>query len=93
MPIYEYECDACAHRFELLVLPARVRTDGDRACPACHGRQVRQLPSRFAVDSAGTRHMNKNQGRRLAQKDITEQKHAEIEHVIRHHREGANHEH
>ena len=37
--------------------------------------------------------MNKNQGRRLAQKDITEQKHAEMEHVIQHHREGANHEH
>ena len=76
MPIYEYQCDACTHRFEQLVLPAQARSAVDRTCPSCRSDHVRQLPSLFAVDSEGTRSMNKNQGRRLAKKDITEQKHA-----------------
>jgi putative FmdB family regulatory protein len=93
MPIYEYECDECTRRFERLVLPSRPQSDEDRACPACKGSRIRQVPSLFAVDSASTRQMNKGHGRKLAQKDITEQKHADMEHVIHHHREGANHEH
>jgi putative FmdB family regulatory protein len=90
MPIYEYECEICTHRFEQLVLPAQARSAVDRTCPSCRSDHVRQLPSLFAVDSESTRLMNKNQGRRLAKKDITEQKHAEMEAIIHHHSE---HEH
>ena len=90
MPIYEYECEICTHRFEQLVLPAQARSAVDRTCPSCRSDHVRQLPSLFAVDSESTRLMNKNQGRRLARKDITEQKHAEMQAIIHHHSE---HEH
>lgn len=48
---------------------------------------MRQIPSLFAVDSESTRQMNKSQGRRVAQKDLTEQKHAEMEAIAHHHRE------
>lgn len=84
MPIYEYECDACSHRFELLVLPHSPET---RTCPSCKGGQVHKLLSLFAVDSEATRLSNKNHGRKLAKKDIMEQRHADMQHVIEHHRE------
>jgi putative FmdB family regulatory protein len=87
MPIYEYECERCTHRFEQLVLPAQARLAVDRTCPSCRGREVRQLPSSFAVDSESTRQMHKSQGRRLAQKDLAEEKHAEMEAIAHHHRE------
>ena len=57
MPIYEYECEQCTHRFEQLVLPAQARQAVERTCPSCRGREVRQLPSLFAVDSESTRQM------------------------------------
>jgi putative FmdB family regulatory protein len=90
MPIYEYECEVCAHRFEQLVLPAQARSAVDRTCPSCRSDQLQQLPSLFAVDSEATRLTHKNHGRRLAQKDLTEQRHAEMEALTHHHRE---HEH
>jgi len=48
---------------------------------------VKQVPSLFAVDSESTRQMNKNQGRRVAQKDLNDQKHAEMEAIVHHHRD------
>lgn len=87
MPIYEYECDLCTHRFEQLVMPAQARLAVDRTCPSCRSSQVKQVPSLFAVDSESTRQTNKHQGRRLAQKDLTEQKHAEMEAIVHHHRD------
>ena len=34
MPIYEYECDKCALRFEL---KRRFNEDSEVSCPRCHG--------------------------------------------------------
>lgn len=87
MPIFEYVCDVCTHRFEQLVMPAQARLGVERTCPSCRSSKVKQVPSLFAVDSADTRRTNKNQGRRMAQKDLTEQKHAEMEAIVHHHRE------
>lgn len=54
MPIYEYECRACRHRFEALVrLPAADAVE----CPACHGTDLEKLISMFAPSSDGTRKM------------------------------------
>ena len=50
MPLYEYECDDCGHRFE------RIRKFSDpplTACPACAGR-VRKLVSSPAIQFKGT---------------------------------------
>ncbi len=41
MPIYEYECPSCGHRFEKLV---RINAEPP-PCPACEGTEVRKLVS------------------------------------------------
>jgi putative FmdB family regulatory protein len=50
MPIYEYECRACGHRFEMLVL-----ANTSPACPECKSADLEQQISLFAVSSDGTR--------------------------------------
>lgn len=47
MPIYEYECGECRHRFETLV-----RHGEDPVhCPECHGANLKKLISAHAVGS------------------------------------------
>jgi putative FmdB family regulatory protein len=50
MPIYQYACRRCAHRFEQLVTASR-----SPACPACQGDDLERLLSVFAVASGGSR--------------------------------------
>lgn len=47
MPIYEYECRACGHRFEALV-----RAGDVPPCPSCQAVDPERLLSMFAVSSA-----------------------------------------
>ena len=50
MPLYEYQCDSCGHRFE------QIRKFSDpllTACPKCDGT-VRKLPSSPAIQFKGT---------------------------------------
>ena len=56
MPIYEYACRGCGHRFELLVLH-RSEEDGS-PCPECGVREVERVMSTPAVSSDGTRRRN-----------------------------------
>jgi putative FmdB family regulatory protein len=50
MPLYEYQCDACAHRFEVI----RKFSDPPlEACPQCGG-SVRKLVSSPAFQFKGT---------------------------------------
>lgn len=44
MPIYEYRCASCDHRFEKLV-----RGDARPTCPRCSGAALQRLVSGFAV--------------------------------------------
>lgn len=46
MPLYEYRCSECKHRFTLLVgvTAAKVK----RACPKCGSRRLTKLISRIA---------------------------------------------
>ncbi len=60
MPIYEYQCGACGHQFEALILPKTTGT----ACPECQGTELERLVSSFAVDSETTRKSNLEAGRR-----------------------------
>jgi putative FmdB family regulatory protein len=46
MPIYEYECRDCHHRFETLVSASR-----QPSCPVCHGGQLEKQLSVFAVSA------------------------------------------
>ena len=50
MPLYEYQCDSCAHRFE------RIQKFSDppvETCPSCGGT-VKKLPSSPAIQFKGS---------------------------------------
>ena len=49
MPIFEYSCQSCGHRFEHLT-----RADREAACPACDGKALSKHLSTFAVGANGT---------------------------------------
>jgi putative FmdB family regulatory protein len=40
MPTYDYECDACGHRFELF---QSISADPERKCPECKKLKLRRL--------------------------------------------------
>lgn len=44
MPIFEYACESCGHKFEKLLLNTRVEVE----CPTCNGKSLRKLFSVFA---------------------------------------------
>ncbi len=50
MPLYEYECQACHHRFELLV-----RESTQFTCPKCASADLAKQLSVFAVGADGGR--------------------------------------
>ena len=50
MPIYEYSCRTCSHRFEALVRAQ----DAPPRCAACGSDDIERLISRPAVKSEGT---------------------------------------
>jgi putative FmdB family regulatory protein len=45
MPLFEYLCKACHHRFEALV----VGTRRPEACPRCHGPEIEKQYSTFGM--------------------------------------------
>ena len=49
MPIYEYECQACGHEFEKLV----VNTSQEIVCPKCQDKDLKKLFSMFSGHSGG----------------------------------------
>ena len=50
MPLYEYECDACGHRFETI---QKFSDPPIETCPSC-GRKVHKLQSAPAIQFKGT---------------------------------------
>jgi putative FmdB family regulatory protein len=50
MPLYEYECDNCGHRFEVI---QKFSDDPLTACPKCEGA-VRKLLSSPAIQFKGS---------------------------------------
>ena len=48
MPIFEYSCQSCGHRFEHLT-----RADREATCPACDGKALSKHLSTFAVGANG----------------------------------------
>jgi putative FmdB family regulatory protein len=52
MPIYEYQCRDCGHRFSRL---QKVGADAESvACPACGAQQAERQLSTFAASSRGS---------------------------------------
>lgn len=52
MPLYEYRCEACGHRFE--VLQKMGAGSQGIACPKCGSEQVKRLLSTFASAVSGS---------------------------------------
>jgi putative FmdB family regulatory protein len=85
MPIYEYECRGCGHRFEHLLRPSSSAAADSPECPSCHSQDLEKLLSSFAVSSAGTKQLHLQDGRTRGQKERLAKKHAEIEAIEHHH--------
>ena len=79
MPIYEYECRGCGHRFEFLKLHSTVA-----ACLSCKGSDLERLISMFAPSSEGSRAVALSDGRKRAGKVQQEKAHADAEYVRNH---------
>jgi putative FmdB family regulatory protein len=54
MPIFEYQCRACGHEFESLVLP----TTSAPTCPECRSADLEKLVSSASVSTDGIRQAN-----------------------------------
>ena len=50
MPIYEYQCKACCHCFETLMMSSN---DPDPKCPECHCADVEKLMSAGCIRAQG----------------------------------------
>ena len=79
MPIYEFSCSACSHRFERLV-----RTGDVPECPSCGSPRLERIVSLFAVNSEGTRSAALAAGRRQAGKVAGEKAAAQREYEAKH---------
>lgn len=51
MPIYEYRCESCTEKFEVLTRYAE--RDATQVCPACESTRTRVLVSSFARVGGG----------------------------------------
>ena len=52
MPIYEYKCASCGHRFDVL---QRIGADGsDLSCPNCGAQKPEKMLSAFASSGGGS---------------------------------------
>jgi putative FmdB family regulatory protein len=51
VPLYEYECQSCGHRFERI---QKFNAPPLRKCPSCKKGKVKKLPSAPAVQFKGT---------------------------------------
>ena len=74
MPLYEFDCSSCGHRFEALV-----RGTAAPSCPACGSQELQRILSSFAVSSADTRRAALKDGRKHQAKGRRDQLVAEKE--------------
>ena len=79
MPIYEYDCSACGHEFELLV-----RHDTRVACPECDNEDISKRLSLPTVQSAGTHGLAMRAAKRRDKKQGREQMMTQLEYEKNH---------
>lgn len=80
MPIYEYECRRCGHRFEYLVLSSSAAAK----CPSCHKQDLEQLISLSAVSSETTRRANLSAAHKRAAAVRRDKQHEDHKHLHEH---------
>ena len=79
MPIYEYRCRGCQHKFEAIV-----RQNSTPSCPTCHGEDLERMLSAFGVSSDGTRRTHLHAEKRKAAKVQKDKRYAEHEQMHNH---------
>jgi len=62
MPLFDFDCRACGHRFEALVR----RQDPPPVCPSCGSADLERLPSQFATSTPESRQAAATQARKKA---------------------------
>ena len=80
MPIYEYECRQCGHRFEYLVLSSSPAAE----CPRCQNQDLSQQISLCAVSSEASREANLSAAHQKAGAAYQEKQHSEHKHLHEH---------
>ena len=81
MPIYDYACRQCGHRFEYFLLSSSPAAE----CPACGTKDLEQLISAYAVSSESSRQANLKQERKKASVVHKDKMHEEHKHLHEHH--------
>lgn len=74
MPIYDFKCRGCGHKFEELV-----RLGETPDCPLCNGSDLERLISIPAVSTDTTRKRSLRNARRVAGEVRREKQHAQAE--------------
>ena len=84
MPIFEYVCLGCGHRFEFLKLPAATTVP---SCPACQSGNLERQLSGFAMSTADLTKARAKAARKqqLQSKDYKDQQVARVEEREHHH--------
>lgn len=80
MPIYEYLCKQCGHRFEYLLLS----TSSAAECPSCHKQDLTQLVSLCAMSSENTREASFNSAHKKATQARKNKQHDEHQDLHEH---------
>jgi len=83
MPIYEYACRQCGHRFEILILP----TSPAAECPECGKADLEQMISMYAVSSESSRKANLSAAKKKAAAAQKEKAHEELKELHEHYNE------
>ena len=80
MPIYEYKCRRCGHRFEYLILSSTPAAK----CPACNKKDLEQLISLSAVSSESSRQANLSAAHKRAAAVRRDKQHEDHKHLHEH---------
>lgn len=79
MPIFEYRCEGCDHRFELLVLKGT-----EPACPKCQAVTLERQLSVPAVKSESTHALAMKAAKRRDSKQADEKNREQREYELHH---------
>ena len=83
MPIYEYTCQSCSHRFEVLV-----RRDEKPVCPACKGASLERHTSLPSVRSEGTKSLAARAAKKRDAAQAKDRMHEQLKYEESHDRHG-----
>lgn len=81
MPIYDYACKQCGHRFEYFLLSSSPAAE----CPACGTKDLEQLISAVTVSSESSRQASLRQARKQASVVHKDKMHEEQKQLREHH--------